>query len=72
MQQRIISDPHGYGLMVINDPYVPSDFEFAVRGDYPQTAEQIFEEIGKGLCLMSFPLSAAFVLAGGYILTLLA
>ncbi len=72
MQQRVISDPHGYGFVVVNDQYAPSDYEFATRGDYPQTKEQVFDGIGKGLCLMSLPLSVAFVLAAGYIMNLFA
>ncbi len=66
MQYRAISDPHGYGLVIVNDTYAPSDFEFAVRGDYPKTTEQTLEEVGKGLCTFCFPLSVAVVLALSY------
>lgn len=68
MQQFRVTDPDGYGLMVIEDPYAPSKFEIATRGDYPQTQAQFFDELGKSLCLLSLPLSVAFVLATGYMM----
>jgi hypothetical protein len=72
MQQRVISDPHGYGLIVVNDQYEPSEYEFAVRGDYPPTAEQIREDIGEGLCMFCIPLSIAFVSAAAYLVSVFA
>ena len=72
MQQRVISDPHGYGLIVVNDQYTPSDFEFAVRGDYPPTPAQVREDIGQGLCMFCIPLSIVFVSAAAYLVSVFA
>lgn len=68
MQERVISDPHGYGLMVVSvhDKYAPSDFEYATKGDdLTPTFAQACDTAGKGLQTIAVPLS--FLLIGSAI-----
>ena len=66
MQERVISDPHGYGFVVVRDRYAPSDHEYATKGDdLAPTFAQACDAVGKGLQNLAVPLS--FLLIGSVI-----